>query len=230
MGTDQTPIEQFYTANTSVVARTKLSDVEALRLIRGVVHDLDPNVAVYATGSMVEMLALPLFPAKLAASALGAFGVLGAILAATGIYGVMAYAVSRRTREIGIRMAIGASQGKVLGMAARRAAILIGTGTMIGLGVRARGVAAAGGDPVRGGGERSADLFHGLRDDAVDCGAGVLDSGASVDSHRSDNEFAAGVVNRTRGGFASSHPAVRRRFGPSLPPVRALGSAPFERP
>jgi ABC-type antimicrobial peptide transport system permease subunit len=60
--------------------------------------------------------------------------VLALILAATGIYGVMAYAVSRRAREIGIRMAIGASQSQVLGMIAQRAVILIGSGTLLGLG------------------------------------------------------------------------------------------------
>jgi ABC-type antimicrobial peptide transport system permease subunit len=71
----------------------------------------------------------------MAASALGAFGVLALILAATGIYGVMAYAISRRTREIGIRMAIGASQGQVLAIVARRALLLIGSGTLVGLAV-----------------------------------------------------------------------------------------------
>ncbi len=129
-----TPLEAFYSANVSVVARTPLSSSEAVRTIRAAVRELDPNVALYATGSMVDMLDLPLFPARLAASALGAFGVLAAILAATGIYGVMAYAVSRRSREIGIRMAIGASQGQVLGMIARHAVILIGSGTVLGLG------------------------------------------------------------------------------------------------
>lgn len=129
-----TPLEVDYSANVSVVARTPLSSNEALRLIRDAVRALDPNVALYATGSMVEMLDFPLFPARLAASALGAFGALAAILAATGIYGVMAYAVSRRAREIGIRMAIGASQGQVLGMIAQRAVILIGSGTILGLG------------------------------------------------------------------------------------------------
>ena len=82
---------------------------------------------------MVERLDLPLFPARMAAAALGAFGVLALILAGTGIYGVMAYAIARRTREIGIRMAIGASRQQVLAMVSRRAAVLIGSGTLAGL-------------------------------------------------------------------------------------------------
>jgi predicted permease len=129
------PLEIWYSANASVVARTQLNGAQAVQLLRNAVRDLDPTVSLFSTGTMTQQLDLPLFPARVAASALGAFGLLALILAATGIYGVMAYAVSRRTREIGIRMAIGASQAQVLGMIGRRALMLIGTGTAIGLGL-----------------------------------------------------------------------------------------------
>jgi len=129
------PMEEHYSSNACLVARTRLDSAEAIRLIRGAVRELDPSLALYETGTLTEQMGLALFPARIAAAALGAFGILALILAATGIYGVMAYAVSSRTREIGIRMAIGASQGQVLGLIARRAGILIGGGIALGLGL-----------------------------------------------------------------------------------------------
>jgi predicted permease len=129
-----TPLEIWYSANVSLIARTKTGGPEVLGMIRQTVRDLDPTLAVYSAGTLTDHLDLALFPARLAASALGAFGLLAAILAATGIYGTMAYAVARRTREIGIRMAIGAGQSQVLNIVARRALLLIGCGTALGLG------------------------------------------------------------------------------------------------
>ena len=96
------------------------------------VHDLDPSLPFYQAGSLDDHLRLPLFPARLAATLLGAFGGLALVLAATGIYGVMAYAVSRRRREIGIRMAIGATPAQVMTLVLRRTAILLSVGASIG--------------------------------------------------------------------------------------------------
>jgi predicted permease len=130
-----TPLEIWYSANATLVARTRMSGPQAVRLIEDAAKDLDAALPLYSAGTLVQRLDLPLFPARMAASALGAFGLLALILAATGIYGVMAYAISRRTREIGIRMAIGASQGQVLAIVARRALLLIGSGTLVGLAI-----------------------------------------------------------------------------------------------
>ncbi len=127
------PMEIWYNSSASLVARTALNPAEALRLIQEAARDLDPSLPLYYSGTLVQRLDLPLFPARMAAMSLASFGVLALILAATGIYGVMAYAISRRTREIGIRMAIGATQKQVLVLVARRAMLLIGSGTLAGL-------------------------------------------------------------------------------------------------
>jgi ABC-type antimicrobial peptide transport system permease subunit len=106
---------------------------EAAALLRRAVLEIDPGITVTDVGSVTDQLGLALLPAKIAAYVLSAFGLLALVLAATGVYGVMAYAVSRRTREIGIRMAIGAAPVQVLRVVFSRAGMLLAIGMAAGL-------------------------------------------------------------------------------------------------
>jgi predicted permease len=117
---------------TTVVARTPLPSQEATKLLRKAVLDLDPELTLFNAGGLQDQLALPLFPARAAAIVLGIFGLLAMVLAATGLFALMAYAVARRTREIGIRMALGARPGQVLLIVLRRISVLCAIGVSIG--------------------------------------------------------------------------------------------------
>ena len=120
----------------TLVARSPLAEAETSpSMLRRAVAELDPSVTIYDAGSLTSELALALFPARLVAVVLASFGLLAAVLAATGVYGIMAYAVSRRTREIGIRMALGAASSEVLRVVLNRTAVLIGLGAVLGSGI-----------------------------------------------------------------------------------------------
>jgi len=125
-------MEQSWNPQQTLVARSPLDEAETAHLLRRAVAELDPSLTVFDDGSLASALGLALFPAKLVAVVLASFGLLAVVLAATGVYGIMAYAVSRRTREIGIRMALGAAPSQVARVVLMRTAILLGTGVTIG--------------------------------------------------------------------------------------------------
>jgi predicted permease len=101
--------------------------------VRRIVGELDPSVAVTNVTTATEHLAFALLPQRTGAWLLGLFGALGLALAALGIYGVMAYAVSRRTREIGVRLALGAAPSDVVSMVVRQGMRVALTGATIGI-------------------------------------------------------------------------------------------------
>jgi ABC-type antimicrobial peptide transport system permease subunit len=101
--------------------------------VRNRIHDLDPAMAVYNAETMQEHLRQALFLPRLAGTLFGIFGFVGLALAAIGLYGVISYSVSRRTREIGIRLALGAQRSAVRQLILRQGMILTIIAMVIGL-------------------------------------------------------------------------------------------------
>jgi predicted permease len=126
------PVGQTGTEETTLVVRTTLPAQQTAELLRKTILDLDPELTLYSVGGLKDQLALPLFPARAAAILLGVFGFLAMVLAATGLFALMAYAVARRTREIGIRMALGARPGLVLSSVLKRTLVLCAVGVSLG--------------------------------------------------------------------------------------------------
>jgi putative ABC transport system permease protein len=100
---------------------------------RSAVAEIDPDRAITQVQTMEQYWGGGLRDRSYLLLVLGIFAFMATTLAAIGIYGVMAYSVTQRTREIGIRIALGASPGRVLGLVGGRAAFLIAVGMLLGL-------------------------------------------------------------------------------------------------
>jgi len=130
-----TPLYQDYSGTVTLVARTRGDPKQVLAALRGVVQELDSSISVYAAKTLKEHMGTSLFPARMAAIALGSFGVLALILAAVGIYGVMSHVVAGRTREIGLRMALGAQLSDVQKLILKQGMFLAAIGSLCGFAI-----------------------------------------------------------------------------------------------
>jgi predicted permease len=135
---DEMPLEVFtpylqrkYANSMSAYVRTTRDPEQMFSIVRQVVNRIDPNVPLYRVKTLEKQLDNSLVTGRLVASLSSAFGLLATLLASIGLYGVMAYTVARRTREIGVRIALGAARSDVLWLVMKDALLLI----VLGIGV-----------------------------------------------------------------------------------------------
>src|SRR5262249_51971692 len=119
-------------AYSAVIARTRGDAAALLRDMRREIHAVEPTLAFVENQTMEDEVGMTLFPVRASAWLVTGIGAVAMLLAAVGLYGVIAYSVARRTREIGIRMALGAESSVVVGSVMRQglliAALGLGTG------------------------------------------------------------------------------------------------------
>jgi predicted permease len=125
------PLTQHYFATATLHLRAAGSDSGIAHQVITLVDSLAPSMPVYA-GSMTQALMSALFLFRLGAVLTGILGGLGLLLAIVGVYGVMSYAVSQRTHEIGIRMALGAQRKEILALVGKQSLVVVAAGLLIG--------------------------------------------------------------------------------------------------
>jgi putative ABC transport system permease protein len=116
----------------TLYARARTSPEALAAAIRRIASEIDPAVPPLEISTLASISGRRQFPERLAAQGVTLLGVIGLLLAATGLYAVMSYLVSLRSREIGVRLAMGAAPGTILRMTLREALVLAMAGTAIG--------------------------------------------------------------------------------------------------
>ncbi len=136
---DEIPIQMFipylasrYVGGMTVYVRAGLDPSQLVAEVRAQTRQIDPNVPIYALRTVDQQISNSLLIERLVASLSTLFGTLATLLATIGLYGVMAYTVARRTREIGIRIALGAFRSDVIWMVMREVTMLVALGIVVG--------------------------------------------------------------------------------------------------
>ncbi|MHB1223390.1 MAG: ABC transporter permease [Gemmatimonadaceae bacterium] len=125
------PLAQRYMSRTTLMVRTA-PGVTVAATVRKLVADLDPALPLLDQTTLADYTAASLFPQRVALWVAGSLGGIALLLAVLGIYGVTAYGVTQRTREIGIRIALGSPRGRVLRLVLRQGVLLAAAGILVG--------------------------------------------------------------------------------------------------
>ncbi len=127
------PISQEGDTRTALIVRTRRDTADMVGTIRELVRDLDRAVPIEESGPWNSQLGLSLFPSQVATVALGVFGAFGLLLSIAGTFGLASYTVSKRVRELSIRVALGAQAKQILSAALGRMLILLASGSVVGI-------------------------------------------------------------------------------------------------
>jgi len=129
------PVQQVYVPDATLVLKTTGDPLLVLPAVQATVRELDPNVPLFEVRTMAEHLEFATFVQRTAASVVTSLGVVALLLAAIGLYGVIAGSVAQRMSEIGMRIALGASRRDIVGMVLWQGARIAVLGLAIGLGL-----------------------------------------------------------------------------------------------